>query len=148
MTSVTTYSKSSVPLVRRLGRIGLFSAVCLGVSVAPGIPGRIADTVAVLSSVSSTLLGFIIAAATLLISLIDRPFIQNLNKTGHMSRLWKQLVTAGAGMLLALAAALSAMTLSDKYAVYGIAVSFAFLSVAASDLIDCTIKLMKVMSRI
>ncbi|RCM39501.1 hypothetical protein PA171_02074 [Pseudomonas aeruginosa] len=51
-------------------------------------------------------------------------------------------------MLLALIACLVALTLSDKYAVYSIAVSFSFLSVAAFDLIDCTTKLMKVMARI
>ncbi|ORL55472.1 hypothetical protein B7H20_25540 [Pseudomonas aeruginosa] len=112
------------------------------------MPGRITDIISVLSSVSATLLGFIIAAATLLISLIDRPFIKNLNKTGHMSQLWRQLVSSGAGMLLALIACLVALTLSDKHAVYSIAVSFSFLSVAAFDLIDCTTKLMKVMARI
>ncbi|WP_131176925.1 hypothetical protein [Phytopseudomonas dryadis] len=148
MTSATISSRFSGFPVRLLIRAALFSTVCLAVSMAPGIPGRITDTISVLSSVSATLLGFIIAAATLLISLIDRPFIRNLNKTGHMSQLWRQLVGSGTGMLLALIACLVAMTLNEKHAVYSIAVSFSFLAVAAFDLIDCTTKLMKVMARI
>lgn len=148
MTSATISNRSSGLQVRLLIRAALFSTVCLAVSMAPGVPGRITDIISVLSSVSATLLGFIIAAATLLISLIDRPFIKNLNRTGHMSQLWRQLVGSGAGMLLALISCLVALTLSDKLAIYSIAVSFAFLSVAAFDLIDCTTKLMKVMARI
>lgn len=148
MISETISSRYSVIPVRLSIRAALFISVFLGISFSPGLPVRMESSITALSSVSATLLGFIIASATLLISIIDKPFVRNLNRTGHMSVVWKQLLTSGGGMLLALTSSLAALALADTLALYAVALSFAFASVAGADLVDCASKLMKIMARI
>lgn len=148
MTSLTTYSKFSGYQVQTLIKACLFFTVTLGITLSPGMPENASNSISILASVSSTLLGFIIAAATILISILDKPFIQNLNKTGHLSKVWHQLVHSGTSMLLALITCLIALSLNKTHLLYACALSFSFLAIAAADLIDCSHKLMKVMARL
>lgn len=47
----------------------------------------VSNLMTTLSSVFATLLGFIITAITLLASLLDKPLLKNMQKTGHYKRL-------------------------------------------------------------
>jgi hypothetical protein len=129
-------------------KVSLFIAVAVAVSISPGIAEAVKDSASMISSVSSTLLGFVIAAAAIIVAVLDRPFMQNLNKTGHLNRVWKQLVNSGMLMMLALVACLLTQLVSKKYALYVSAFSFGFLAVALIELVACSNKLMKVMGKL
>lgn len=148
MTSSTTCSKYSEFQVLTLIKVALFSGVAVCVSFAPGMTDNAASSISIVASVTSTLLGFIIAAAAILVAVIDKPFMQNLSKTGHLRKVLRQLMQSGLCMLMALVSCLVALFVSKTIMVYVCAVSFGFLAVALTDLIDCSNKLMKVMARL
>lgn len=148
MTSSTTCSKYSEFQVLTLIKVAVFSGVAVCVSFAPGMTDNAASSISIVASVTSTLLGFIIAAAAILVAVIDKPFMQNLSKTGHLRKVLRQLMQSGLCMLMALVSCLVALFVSKAIMVYVCAVSFGFLAVALTDLIDCSNKLMKVMARL
>ncbi|ENF7218587.1 MULTISPECIES: hypothetical protein [Serratia] len=54
----------------------------------PHMPApAVSNLMTTISSVFATLLGFIITAITLLASLLDKPLLRNMQKTGHYKRL-------------------------------------------------------------
>lgn len=147
MTSSTTCSKYSEFQVQTLIRVVIFSGFAVCVSFSPGMANNADSSISIVATVTSTLLGFIIAAAAILVSVIDKPFMQNLSKTGHLEKVFRQLMQSGLCMLMALTSCLIALFFSKTTMPYVCAVSFGFLAVALSDLVDCSSKLMKVMAR-
>jgi len=74
---------------------GLLIRLAVGIGIAvvywfklPHMPeSAVSNLMTTLSSVFATLLGFIITAITLLASLLDKPLLKNMQKTGHYKRL-------------------------------------------------------------
>lgn len=66
----------------------------------PGID--IKEIGSVFASVSGTLLGFLIAALSILATVLDRTLLQNMRKSGHLEVLMNELHNAGIAFLIVL----------------------------------------------
>lgn len=63
---------------------------------------RLLGVATTLSGLSGTLLGFLVAALSVLVAVSDKPLIRNMRKTGHFTVLLKNLFGAAVAFLLTL----------------------------------------------
>lgn len=101
---------------------GLLIRLIVGIGIAviywfklPHMPEpAISSLMATLSSVFATLLGFIITAITLLASLLDKPLLKNMQKTGHYKRLMTDAFDTCLVMLILILSSLIGLMLKIK----------------------------------
>lgn len=84
----------------------------------------------IIAGVSATLLGFIIAAITILMTLDNRPFIQKIKATGHYQKLIKNMQLTATLLLLTTVLAI-AVTLTPM-AMRGISMSILVCAVVTT----------------
>jgi len=72
----------------------------------------------VIAGVSATLLGFIIAALSILTAVLGRRFISNLKKTGHYDTLIDELLRAAFAFLASLIVSLVSILVNNFYVCY------------------------------
>jgi hypothetical protein len=75
------------------------------------------------AAVSGTLLGFIIAALSILTAMINRRLVSNLRKTGHYDQLLHDFFITAGGYLATMTVSLVTLFLNDSIAMYGLYLS-------------------------
>jgi len=85
-----------------------------------------------IAGVSATLLGFLIAALSILTAVLNRRLIINLRKTGHYDNLIHDLIHASLMFLVSLVFALMSMFVPDKFTTYAISLQVGIFSYAVA----------------
>ena len=89
----------------------------------PHMPvAAIPNLMTTLAGVFATLLGFIITAITLLASLLDKPLIRNMQKTGHYRRLMTDAFDTCMVLLVVVMTCLVGLMLTESWQTKAIAV--------------------------
>lgn len=109
--------RRAMPWINAALSIGAGWAVCyfMGGTSASDLRS-IASTFA---GIAGTLLGFMIAALSILTAVMDRRLVANLRKTGHYDRLLHELYMASAMYLVALVLSLVTLFLGPRAILYG-----------------------------
>ncbi|RKO76177.1 hypothetical protein C5E00_04965 [Pectobacterium parmentieri] len=102
---------------------GLLFNLAIGVAIAvlywqksPHMPeAAIPNLMTTLASVFATLLGFIITAVALLVSLLDKPLLRNMQKTGHYRRLMTDAFDTCLMLLILVLTCLIGLMLHTKF---------------------------------
>lgn len=102
---------------------GLLLNIVIGVAIAilywqksPHMPeAAIPNLMTTLASVFATLLGFIITAVALLASLLDKPLLSNMQKTGHYRRLMTDAFDTCLMLLVLVLTCLMGLMLQTKH---------------------------------
>ncbi len=82
------------------------------------------------AAVAGTLMGFMIAALSILTAMVNRRLIANLRQTGHYNRLLHELFLASAAYLVTLILALVSLFLSDAWVLQSVALATAAMIAA------------------
>lgn len=104
--------------------------------------------VSTFASVAGTLLGFVIAALSILTSVVDRRFIAKLRVTGHYDVLLHELYWTAASFLLAMVVSMGALFLPDSKVLVGTSVSTSVMILATLYLIFAGYKFSLVMKHL
>jgi hypothetical protein len=88
--------------LRRAAATGVFPAlVWVGYrALGARTPGDLMAMASTFAAVAGTLLGFVVAALSILASLMDRTLVANLRKTGHFSTLLHELYQVAAAFVI------------------------------------------------
>jgi hypothetical protein len=92
-------------------------------ALAPRSHADVLSICGTLASIAGTLLGFVIAALSILTAVMDRKLVVNLRLTGHFERMLKGLYLAAVLFMVVLSAALVSLFLPEVYARIGGAIS-------------------------
>lgn len=110
--------------------------------------GALHEIASAFAAVAGTLLGFAIAALSILTAVVDRRLVVNLRKTGHYSRLLSELYYSATGFLVALLAALVCLFLSGLPLHVGVATMTAAMVFATALLVSAGRKFAMVMEHL
>jgi hypothetical protein len=94
----------------------------------------------VLAGVAVTLLGFLVAALSILVAVLDRRLIINLRKTGHYDRLLVELMHSALAFLATLVLALAAILAPNAWLVTAAAISVVSLVYSLAVMVRAGIK--------
>jgi len=112
--------------------INLVIPVVIGVAAFKGLAviqdARLTATTMV--ALSGTLIGFMMAALSMLVSSADRPFLQNLRRTGHFKKLVKELLTTALLWLAVVVVALAGHFVVGDVQRYVVAIATALLGLS------------------
>jgi len=87
-------------------------------------------TATTMVALSGTLIGFMMAALSMLVSAADRPFLQNLRRSGHFKHLIKEILTTALLWLAVVVVALAGHFVVGEYQRYVVAVATALLTLS------------------
>lgn len=87
------------------------------------VSGDLRETAGTLAAVSVTLLGFLIAALTILTTLLDRRLVVNMRKTGHFQQLTSDIYWTAASYFAATVLAVATTFVVDGYVLSVLALS-------------------------
>lgn len=73
----------------------------------------------VVAGVSATLLGFLVTALSILMTLSGQRLIENMRRTGHLRRMVRNFFSAGVAFLITLIFSLISMMIKDDMSHYG-----------------------------
>lgn len=139
MTTQAYSERFSVPVTRRW----ISSAIAVGGAYAAwrlldgASKSEMGTLLGAFTSVSVTLLGFLLAALSILSALVNRRLVMNMQKTGHYEELTKDMFVTAAAYLVAMVLSLLALFLDGDALRYAAAatsgaVLFATLEMIAS----------------
>ena len=112
--------------------INLVAPVAVGVAAFKGL-GDIDDarlTATTMVALSGTLIGFMMAALSMLVSAADRPFLQNLRRSGHFKKLIKEILTTALVWLAVVVVALAGHFVVGEPQRYTVAIATALLALS------------------
>lgn len=87
-------------------------------------------TATTMVALSGTLIGFMMAALSMLVSAADRPFLQNLRRSGHFKNLIKEILTTALLWLAVVVVALAGHFVVGEYQRYVVAIATALLALS------------------
>ncbi|MFZ1535793.1 MAG: hypothetical protein WAT23_00180 [Chromatiaceae bacterium] len=129
--------------------LGVSASVCVGLAylgLATRQAAELAGIASTFASIAATLIGFIIAALSILASLMDRTLLKNMNKTGHFDVLLGELRDAAWAFLLVLVLALVSLFLPYPLLQAGISVSAGAMACGVLVLIQAGWKFFRVIA--
>lgn len=129
--------------------LGVVAVICIGAAylgLATRQPAELAGIASTFASIAATLLGFIIAALSILASLMDRTLLKNMNKTGHFDVLLSELHGAALAFLLVLVVALISLFVSYPWLQVGIAVCAGTMAIGVLMLTEAGRKFFRVIA--
>lgn len=129
-----------------IAAIFMLCAVLAYIGLSARQPSESAGIASTFASISATLLGFIIAALSILASLMDRTLLKNMNKTGHFSVLLDELRVAAEFFLLVVVVSLISLFLPSPVLQAGIAVSAGAMSCGVLVLVKAGWKFFRVIA--
>lgn len=131
---MSTALKSNGTLAIRMKlliRIVLFTLATIGtwLALTKGETGAATQISGTLASIAATLLGFMVAALSILVAIDDRPLVKNMKKTGHYRNLINSVYNASAVYLITLVCALIGLFLpSESQQIFMAAVTTGFMA--------------------
>lgn len=147
MTTQTYSKRFSVPVTR----IWISSAIAIGGVYAAwqllggATKSEIGVVLGAFISVSVTLLGFLLAALSILSALVNRRLVMNMQKTGHYQQLTKEMFVTAAAYLVAMVLSLLALFLDGDALRYACAITSGAVLFATLEMISSGLKFYRVM---
>ncbi|WP_299231667.1 hypothetical protein [uncultured Halomonas sp.] len=131
-------------------KLAVLSICIVGVYKSPlaDTSNDIYGSASALATSSATLLGFVIAASAAIITVIDKPFLSNLRKTGHINHLWDTITQSAIWIGLSFILSLLSFFLPEKAAIISIGGSFGCIIVGFVSFGDASRKLLKIFQRL
>ncbi|WP_147408748.1 MULTISPECIES: hypothetical protein [Halomonadaceae] len=87
-------------------------------------------TATTMVALSGTLIGFMMASLSMLVSAADRPFLQNLRRSGHFKGLVREILTTVILWLAVIVVALAGHFVVGDYQRYVVAIATALLTLS------------------
>lgn len=87
-------------------------------------------TATTMVALSGTLIGFMMASLSMLISAADRPFLQNLRRSGHFKGLVQEILTTAILWIAVVVVALAGHFVVGDYQRYVVAIATALLTLS------------------
>lgn len=87
-------------------------------------------TASTMVALSGTLIGFMMASLSMLVSAADRPFLQNLRRSGHFKGLVREILTTVLLWLAVIVVALAGHFVVGDYQRYVVAIATALLTLS------------------
>lgn len=100
------------------------------------------------AGIAATLLGFMVAALSILTAIINQRLLRNMQKTGHYRILLNELYYTGASYALVMIAALFNIFLAAPYVTYGMIVTVSVMTFSTMMMISVGIKFWRLLSNL
>lgn len=120
-------------------------AVCLWRHRELFCEGTLHEAASAFAAIAATLLGFMIAALSILTSIVNQKLVRNMQKTGHYARLLSELYQTAACYALVMVVALFSIFLSTPYVIWGMTAAVFAMTFSTAMMISVGQKFWKVL---